>query len=114
MEGRCHQIRQTGRCGRTGKAKQKHALAAQFLVAGNVACRVGQTIHRFPVRTVRGGTLTHPFLFGLFRFVVRRDTGGLGISDLLVLAIFADASHNHCRLLQSDEIQASGLGKARL
>jgi uncharacterized membrane protein YcaP (DUF421 family) len=40
------------------------------------------------------GTLTYFFLFLLFRFVVRRDTGTLGPSDLLVLVIIADASQN--------------------
>lgn len=33
-------------------------------------------------------------VFLLFRFVVRRDTGTLGPSDLLVLVIIADASQN--------------------
>ncbi|QOY95897.1 DUF421 domain-containing protein [Massilia sp. UMI-21] len=40
------------------------------------------------------GSLTYFFLFCLFRFVVRRDMGALGISDLLVLVIIADASQN--------------------
>ena len=40
------------------------------------------------------GTLTYFFLFCMFRFVVRRDVGALGISDLLVLVIIADASQN--------------------
>lgn len=47
-----------------------------------------------PLELFVRGTLTYLFLFGLFRFVVRRDTGGLGISDLLVLVIIADASQN--------------------
>jgi uncharacterized membrane protein YcaP (DUF421 family) len=47
-----------------------------------------------PVELFVRGTLTYLFLFALFRFVVRRDTGGLGISDLLVLVIIADASQN--------------------
>lgn len=47
-----------------------------------------------PVELFVRGTLTYLFLFSLFRFVVRRDTGGLGISDLLVLVIIADASQN--------------------
>jgi uncharacterized membrane protein YcaP (DUF421 family) len=40
------------------------------------------------------GTLTYIFLFCLFRFVVRRDAGALGLSDLLVLVIIADAAQN--------------------
>lgn len=47
-----------------------------------------------PVELFVRGTLTYLFLFALFRFVVRRDTGALGISDLLVLVIIADASQN--------------------
>jgi uncharacterized membrane protein YcaP (DUF421 family) len=47
-----------------------------------------------PLELFVRGTLTYLFLFSLFRFVVRRDTGGLGISDLLVLVIIADASQN--------------------
>lgn len=40
------------------------------------------------------GTLIFLFLFCLFRFVVHRDVGALGVSDLLVLVIIADASQN--------------------
>lgn len=40
------------------------------------------------------GTLTYFFLFAMFRFVARRDTGTLGPSDLLVLVIIADAAQN--------------------
>lgn len=47
-----------------------------------------------PLELFIRGTLTYLFLFLLFRFVVRRDTGALGISDLLVLVIIADASQN--------------------
>lgn len=47
-----------------------------------------------PIELVVRGTLTFFFLFCLFRFVVRRDVGALGISDLLVLVIIADASQN--------------------
>jgi uncharacterized membrane protein YcaP (DUF421 family) len=47
-----------------------------------------------PLELFVRGTLTYLFLFALFRFVVRRDAGGLGISDLLVLVIIADASQN--------------------
>jgi uncharacterized membrane protein YcaP (DUF421 family) len=47
-----------------------------------------------PLELFVRGTLTYLFLFALFRFFVRRDTGGLGISDLLVLVIIADAAQN--------------------
>ncbi len=47
-----------------------------------------------PVELFIRGTLTYLFLFCLFRFIVHRDVGGLGISDLLVLVIIADASQN--------------------
>lgn len=47
-----------------------------------------------PIELFIRGTLTFLFLFCLFRFVVHRDVGGLGVSDLLVLVIIADASQN--------------------
>jgi uncharacterized membrane protein YcaP (DUF421 family) len=47
-----------------------------------------------PIELFIRGTLTFLFLFCLFRFVVRRDVGAIGISDLLVLVIIADASQN--------------------
>lgn len=47
-----------------------------------------------PIELFIRGTLTYLFLFCLFRFVVHRDVGGLGVSDLLVLVIIADASQN--------------------
>jgi uncharacterized membrane protein YcaP (DUF421 family) len=34
------------------------------------------------------------FLFLIFRFVMRRDTGGVGIADILLLVLVADASQN--------------------
>lgn len=40
------------------------------------------------------GTLVYLFLFCLFRFGMHRDVGELGIADLLVLVIIADASQN--------------------
>jgi uncharacterized membrane protein YcaP (DUF421 family) len=42
---------------------------------------------------VRGTTMFW-FLFLLFRFVVRRDIGGVGMADILVLVIVADAAQN--------------------
>ncbi len=40
------------------------------------------------------GTATYWFLFLMFRFVVRRDIGAVGIADILLLVIVADASQN--------------------
>ena len=42
---------------------------------------------------VRGSAM-YWFLFLIFRFVVRRDVGSVGISDILILVIIADASQN--------------------
>lgn len=47
-----------------------------------------------PVELFMRGTLTFMLLFCLFRFVVHRDVGALGVTDLLVLVIIADASQN--------------------
>jgi uncharacterized membrane protein YcaP (DUF421 family) len=40
------------------------------------------------------GTVIYWFLFLIFRFVVRRDIGSVGIADILILVIVADASQN--------------------
>jgi uncharacterized membrane protein YcaP (DUF421 family) len=40
------------------------------------------------------GTLMYWFLFLLFRFVLRRDVGQLGVADVLLLVLVADASQN--------------------
>lgn len=40
------------------------------------------------------GTLMYVFLFILFRLVLRRDVGNVGISDFLLVVIIADASQN--------------------
>jgi len=42
---------------------------------------------------VRGSAM-YWFLFLAFRFVVRRDMGSVGIADILILVIVADASQN--------------------
>ncbi len=47
-----------------------------------------------PVELFIRGTLTFMLLFFLFRFVVHRDVGALGVTDLLVLVIIADAAQN--------------------
>lgn len=40
------------------------------------------------------GTLVYAFLFLVFRFVIRRDVGSVGIADILLLVLVADASQN--------------------
>jgi uncharacterized membrane protein YcaP (DUF421 family) len=40
------------------------------------------------------GTVMYWFLFLLFRFVMRRDVGAIGIADVLVVVIIADAAQN--------------------
>ncbi|AKZ65517.1 membrane protein [Herbaspirillum hiltneri N3] len=40
------------------------------------------------------GTLMYAFLFILFRLLLRRDVGNVGISDFLLVVIIADASQN--------------------
>lgn len=40
------------------------------------------------------GTVMYWFLFLMFRFVLRRDVGAIGIADVLLIVIIADASQN--------------------
>ncbi|HWL62505.1 MAG TPA: YetF domain-containing protein [Steroidobacteraceae bacterium] len=40
------------------------------------------------------GTAIYWFLFLVFRFVLRRDVGAIGIADVLLLVILADAAQN--------------------
>lgn len=40
------------------------------------------------------GTLIYWFLFLIFRFLLRRDVGSMGIGDFLFIVIVADASQN--------------------
>lgn len=47
-----------------------------------------------PVEIIIRGTVVYWFLFLLFRFVLRRDTGSLAITDVLLLVLIADASQN--------------------
>lgn len=42
---------------------------------------------------VRGSAI-YWFLFVIFRFVIRRDVGSVGIADLLIIVLVADASQN--------------------
>lgn len=47
-----------------------------------------------PLEMVVRGSAVYWFLFVLFRFVMRRDTGAIGLADILVLVLIADASQN--------------------
>lgn len=40
------------------------------------------------------GTVVYAFLFVTFRFVIRRDVGAVGIADMLLIVLVADASQN--------------------
>jgi uncharacterized membrane protein YcaP (DUF421 family) len=40
------------------------------------------------------GTAIYLFLFLIFRFILRRDVGAVGIADILILVLVADASQN--------------------
>jgi len=50
--------------------------------------------HVSPIELVVRGTLIYWFLFLLFRFVLRRDAGAVGIADILFVVLVADASQN--------------------
>lgn len=47
-----------------------------------------------PAELVLRGTVVYWLLFLLFRFVLRRDVGSIGIADVLLLVLIADASQN--------------------
>lgn len=47
-----------------------------------------------PWELIVRGTLIYWFLFLLFRFGLRRDTGSVGLADVLLVVIIADASQN--------------------
>ena len=47
-----------------------------------------------PVELVVRGTIMFWFLFGIFRFVLRRDVGSVGVSDFLFVVILGDAAQN--------------------
>ena len=47
-----------------------------------------------PWELVLRGSLIYWFLFFLFRFFLRRDTGSLGLADILVIVLIADAAQN--------------------
>jgi uncharacterized membrane protein YcaP (DUF421 family) len=47
-----------------------------------------------PAELVVRGTAIYWFLFLLLRFVLRRDIGSIGIADILLLVLLADAAQN--------------------
>jgi uncharacterized membrane protein YcaP (DUF421 family) len=47
-----------------------------------------------PLELVLRGSAVYVFLFLLLRFVLRRDVGSMGIADILLLVLLADASQN--------------------
>jgi uncharacterized membrane protein YcaP (DUF421 family) len=49
--------------------------------------------HSLPELVIRG-TVMYWFLFAIFRFVLRRDIGAIGVADVLLVVVIADASQN--------------------
>jgi uncharacterized membrane protein YcaP (DUF421 family) len=47
-----------------------------------------------PLELFVRGTAMYWFLFVLLRFVLRRDAGSIGLADILLLVLIADASQN--------------------
>ena len=47
-----------------------------------------------PWELIIRGTLIYWFLFFLFRFILRRDAGSVGLADILVIVLIADAAQN--------------------
>lgn len=47
-----------------------------------------------PAELVVRGTVMYWFLFLLLRFVLRRDIGSIGVADVLLLVVIADAAQN--------------------
>ncbi len=47
-----------------------------------------------PLEIIVRGSVFFWFLFLIFRFIVRRDIGAVGLADILILVIVADASQN--------------------
>ncbi|MEK8032633.1 YetF domain-containing protein [Ideonella sp. DXS29W] len=57
----------------------------------------GSTLFAFsvsPWELVLRGTLIYVFLFLVFRFVLRRDAGSIGLSDFLFVVLIGDAAQN--------------------
>ena len=56
-----------------------------------------ESIFRFelsPWELILRGSLIYWFLFLLLRFVLRRDSGSIGIADILMIVLIADAAQN--------------------
>jgi uncharacterized membrane protein YcaP (DUF421 family) len=51
-------------------------------------------VHVSVPELVLRGTLVYWLLFLIFRFILRRDVGAVGIADILLLVIVADAAQN--------------------
>ena len=47
-----------------------------------------------PCELILRGSLIYWFLFLLFRFFLRRDSGSIGLADVLVIVLIADAAQN--------------------
>ena len=47
-----------------------------------------------PLELIARGSALYWFLFVVFRFVLRRDVGGIGVADVLLVVLIADASQN--------------------
>src|SRR5690348_5350754 len=47
-----------------------------------------------PIELIVRGSLMYWFLFALFRIVIRRRVGAVGMGDMLILVIVADAAQN--------------------
>jgi uncharacterized membrane protein YcaP (DUF421 family) len=52
------------------------------------------TVHVSPLELIVRGTVMYWFLLLIFRFVLRRDAGSLGVADILLVVVIADASQN--------------------
>ena len=56
-----------------------------------------ESIFRFelsPWELILRGSIIYWFLFLLLRFVLRRDSGSIGIADILMIVLIADAAQN--------------------
>jgi len=52
------------------------------------------SFHVSPLELIVRGTAMYWFLFLIFRFVMRRDVGSVGVADILLVVLIADASQN--------------------
>jgi len=58
------------------------------------------------------GSVMYWVLFLMLRFVMRRDVGGVGIADILVLVLLADASRNAMAGEYTRQCSACGCARA--